>query len=188
MDSAARLLRRHFGWVRALSRSARVAKHERTRALILAGSYVIVLSLLIVALLDYTLSWIAAMFMQVLFVVFAATHVFALVEYQDRTSNASEAEHLYNPIAEVAVPLRVVQIIHLVSVGAHYSVLLIVAPQIAFDAYRSRHGWLLIDATTLWKVVQQFDLEAKGRLGYQAVAFVAVLINMIISLIIYAVS
>lgn len=172
-----------LSFVHVLQQPAKYSKQDRFRAWTRLIAILFSFTILISHLYSFIISWILALVFQICILVAQTFVMFLLIEYQDRTSDAAEVERLAVPLQEIQLGTRYVQTLHMLLLGEWWLALFFFFPQVPLDLYLRARNELYPDATVLWRHVKVLDRWAKGKLAYQGVVFVVMLVMMIIAMI-----
>jgi hypothetical protein len=154
----------------------------RTRNIVYGIGAIIVTCELTLHLIDRIAGWIAALIIQVLFLLSAVFTLVILMEYQDRQGyEAQDVERIMNPVFDIEVAIRVSQILGYLYLGSYWMALLTV-PFLVFDL-TSLRPVRRIDSTKLWKDIQSLLKEWKIKLAANCLVFFVTMFAMILAFI-----
>ncbi|EPY40031.1 hypothetical protein AGDE_03897 [Angomonas deanei] len=111
-------------------------------------------------------------------------YAFNLNDYSEKTVSSMECERSGNPLVDVYVAIRVIQLFQSIMIPSYimlgcYSLLF------AYTLFRMKRGKLYVDATNLWRDAKYFERESYILIAMDVVTIVICLIAMIFSFVNY---
>jgi hypothetical protein len=125
--------------------------------------------------------WVCAF--QLFFVVAGSVCVYNFVEYREKAVDAMAVALSVNPLLEVSIGIRALQVAQSLWLGAVWTSLMFILPGLVFDLRRRATGEYYVDVTTLWKTITHLDDACKVRLAVDSVLFVWLLALFFIQLL-----
>ena len=147
----------------------------------IALAYLVVV--LAIHLLGVVGAWIMVMFTQVALLVVEMFNLVTLQEYSDSVIREPlDVQKTVHPLQSLGIIFRSMMIVQTIHVDSWFLPWFVYLPCLVYDlGFLRRHTQ--VDVTTLWKDVDWFKAEAKGKVGLNMVLFFLSLAWMLLGII-----
>ncbi|RNF27531.1 uncharacterized protein Tco025E_00181 [Trypanosoma conorhini] len=168
---------------RVLRSPSRHSAGERKRAYFFLFAYCLTIAALFASFMHFVGAWVSAGLLQLVMIIFAMMYALNIADCRDKCLNVLECERIVNPVLEVYIALRVLQLIQ--AIFFLHSIVMSVAFVLAllFLFWRMSTGVFFVDATSLWREVGRLEQGSYLVMGSDIVLFMTYLVSMVVSIV-----
>ncbi|CCW68452.1 unnamed protein product [Phytomonas sp. Hart1] len=177
-----RILECQRGVIGTLLNPSKRSATERKRSYLFLAVYILSIIAFCCHFIHFISGWIALLFVQLAQMIITIIYAFSIYDYGDKQTSAMECERTCNPLLDVYLVIRVIQIVQSIWLRSYIAILMF-ASSLIFFIWRLKKGCQYVDATSLWRDLKKHELESYISLATDVTLIGAVLITMIFSII-----
>ncbi|EAN83357.1 hypothetical protein C3747_120g123 [Trypanosoma cruzi] len=168
---------------RVLRNASKHTASERKRAYFFLFAYCLSVAALFASFLHFIGAWVAAGLIQLVMLIFAMLYALNIADCRDKCLNVLECERIVNPVMEVYVGLRALQLLHAIFFIQSIVLSLCYTMALLFLVWRISRGAFFVDATSLWREVGRLEQGSYFHISIDVLLFVVYLVCMVFAIV-----
>ncbi|RNF12122.1 hypothetical protein TraAM80_00543 [Trypanosoma rangeli] len=170
---------------RVLRSPSRHTAGERKRAYFFLFAYCLTIAALFFSFMHFVGAWVSAGLLQLVMVIFSMMYALNVADCRDKCLNVLECERVVNPVLEVYICLRVLQLLQ--AIFFLHSIVLSITfiAALLFLFWRISTGIFFVDATSLWREIGRLEQGSYFVMGVDIVLFMVYLVSMVIAVVVH---